>query len=213
MSRSEWRALLLAYADGRLGADTFRRRFLEAFEAAARARRPVPPPIQDLFFTVEAYGGDPMGRGHAVSDDAELTLAAQAALRELGEGADAFAEPPPRIEPVRVVIGADGPTARRFVWRLGAAGGLGCVAVLAYVGIGVLQFFAVAAQIQAVTQWGPAPSTLAGLLLAFMPIIGSVIAFFGAADVWNWPWPAAAAVFFALPALSLLGGWVGWRRR
>jgi hypothetical protein len=37
-------------------------------------------------------------------------------------------------------------------------------------------------------------------------VVGSVVAFFGAMDVWHWqPWIAAVA-FLAVPLVSLLGG-------
>lgn len=216
MTAAEWRALVGAYVEGRIGADAFRRRFLEAFEFAARRGAFVPGPIQELFFVVEAYAGDPMGRGHAVSDDADLARAAQAALAALGEAAPS--EAPPRPAPIRVIVSGPGAgearaQARRLGWSVGTVGALGCAAALGYLVIGVLQFFAAAAQIQSVTAFGPAPSTLIGLLLAFIPVVGSVIAFFGAKDVWNWHWAIAALAFLAAPALTYLGGWMGWRRR
>ncbi len=89
---------------------------------------------------------------------------------------------------------------------------LGCAAALAYVAIGIAQFFAVAAQIDSVLGLGPAPSTILAAPLAFIPAIGSVIAFFGAKDVWRWPWTIAAFVFLAIPAATYLSGWFGWRR-
>ena len=77
---------------------------------------------------------------------------------------------------------------------------------------GVLQFFAVAAQLQGVLGWGPAPSTIAAIPVAFFPVLGSVTAFFGAKDVWHWaPW-VAGVVFLFVPALTMLGGASQFRR-
>jgi hypothetical protein len=83
MTPLEWRALVDAYVGGRLSADTFKRRFVEAFEAAVAERASVPRSVQELYFTVEAYGGDPMGRGHDVADDAAMAEAARRALGQL----------------------------------------------------------------------------------------------------------------------------------
>lgn len=218
MSSAEWRALIAAYLENRLSADAFRRRFLEAFEAAATARRPVPPSVQDLYFVVEAYAGDAMGRGHAVSDDFDLQRAARAAAAALTAQDDArpsVSEPPsggPRV----VILTSDGASqedARRAVWTIGTIGGLGCFAMAAYVALGFAQVFAVAAQVESVLSLGPAPSTLIALVIAFVPVIGGVVAFFGATDVWGWAWPLAAAAFLVLPALTALGGWRMLRRR
>jgi hypothetical protein len=102
---------------------------------------------------------------------------------------------------------------RGTVFRIGAVGGAGCLVALLWLTIGVLQFFAVAAQMQSVLDWGPAPSTLVALPIAFVPVVGSVTAFFGAKDVWGWaPWMAAVA-FLAIPAISILGGWSSIFRR
>lgn len=219
MGHADWAALISAFVEGRLGADTFKRRFLEAFASAARERRAVSPKVQALYFVVEDYAGDPMGRGHAVSDDADLLAAARAALIELHELAPPEpATPPPTVEtatpepPPRVVVFGvgGGDEARR---RIAVFSGAGCVLGVAYVLVGVLQFFAVSAQMESLTGWGPAPSTIAGAVLAFIPIVGSVIAFFGARDVWDWAWPVAAAAFFAFPLAAYLGGWLGLRRK
>jgi len=229
MSSDEWRALIEAYLEGRLSAATFAKRFTEAFDVVARTRQPVHARIQDLFFVVEAYGGDPMGRGHDVTDDQDLRAAAAAALAALpaslheAEAAppSGAAEPLPEPQPADVLEPAwqgerRREDVRRAAFTLGAVGAAGCLAILAWAAVGVLQFFAASAQIDSVLQLGPAPSAIIGLVVAFTPILGSVVAFFGAKDVWHWPIWAAGLVFLVAPALTLLNGadrWRRWRRR
>jgi hypothetical protein len=155
---------------------------------------------------VEAYAGDPMARGHDVADDEDLQRAARKALSFLPADAattapagGGYAIPAEDIEAAQARM-------RGAAISIGTVGFAGCAVALLWLAIGVLQFFAVAAQIQGVTDWGPAPSTLIAIPLAFIPIVGSVIAFFGAKDVWGWePWLAALA-FLAIPLASLLGG-------
>jgi hypothetical protein len=207
MTPLDWRQLIEAFVEGRLGADAFRRRFLEAFEACVAARAPVPAPVQTLYFTVEAYGGDPMGRGHDVTDDADLAHAARQAFETLAGEPELARDPRVRADEIEVARAEADRRQRRAALTLSAFGALGCAAAIAYLLIGVLQLFAAAAQVQAVLGWGPAPATLAGLMLAFIPVVGSMVAFFGAKDVWDWPLWAAAAVFFAIPALTIFGGW------
>lgn len=203
MTPSAWRELIDAYVSGRLSADAFKRRFKEAFDSAVATRAPTPPSVQELAYTVEAYAGDPTARGHDVADDQDLQRAARKALSYLPAdaetGAQAPAMPPEDIERVRERM-------RGAAIGFGAVGAAGCAILALWLVIGVLQFFAVAAQIQSFTDWGPAPSTIVAIPLAFVPVVGSVIAFFGAKDVWDWePWLAALA-FLAIPLASLLGG-------
>jgi hypothetical protein len=203
MSPAQWRELIDAYASGRLSADAFKRRFGEAFEAAVAARAPTPAAVQELAYTVEAYAGDPTARGHDVADDEDLQRAARKALAHLPIDAEAGATAP-AITPEELAQAHA--RMRGAAIGFGAVGAMGCAILALWLIIGALQFFAVAAQIQSVTDWGPAPSTIIAIPLAFVPVVGSVIAFFGAKDVWDWePWLAALA-FLALPLASLLGG-------
>jgi hypothetical protein len=213
MSPADWRQLIAAYLDGRLSAHAFQRRFLEAYAAATT----VPAGVQRLYFVVEAYGGDPIARGHAVSDDDDLFRAAHGVVEELSEHLG-----PEHVEPrleaglregdVAANLAAAQTRARRAAFTMGTVGTLGCAAIAVYVAIGILQFFAVSDQIQSVLAWSAAPAALVGLLLAFIPVVGSLIAFFGAKDVWLWPWPVAAGVFLAFPAITYAAGWLGHRR-
>lgn len=209
MNAAEWRALIEAYVAGRLSADAFKRRFLEAFHAAAQTRALVPNAVQELAYTVDAYAGDPLARGADIAEDSDLEAAARRALAALPEVVEEpAAAPPPILEP-RI----DREQARRVVFTTGALGATGCAFALAWLAIVILQFFAVAAQIQSITDWGPAPSTILAIPLAFVPVIGGVVAFFGAKDVWDWPFWGAALVFLLMPLLAIAGGWRAVPRR
>jgi hypothetical protein len=218
MTLDAWRALIGAYVENRIGADAFKRRFLEAFDAAAAARAAVTPKVQALYFIVDAYGGDPTGRGHDVTDDRDLLDAARAALEELGP---ARIEDAPRPIPAEPALKGEEARAREDAReqyraaqrRIVLVGGAGCAMMILWLIISVLQFFAVSAQIQSVTDWGPAPATLAGLVTTFIPVVGSVVAFFGAKDVWDWaPW-AAGLVFLGVPLAAYAAGALKWRGR
>lgn len=203
MGEGQWRDLIESFVAGRLSADSFKRRFLEAFGAS----RQVPPAIQDLYFTVDAYGGDPMGRGHDVADDAALMVAARRCLLHLAPSASA---PPPPTPPP----GSSGPRpALRAPPGVAAGLGLGCLLIALWAAVGVLQLFAIAEQVDRVTAFGPVISTVSAAFLTFVPVVGSVVAFFGAKDGWNWaPW-VAAIVFLALPITAQTLSILTWRRR
>jgi hypothetical protein len=236
---AQWTELIDSYVSGRLSADSFKRRFTEAFTLAVQRRLSVPAGVQDLAYVVEAYAGDPTARGHDVADDDDLRRAALGALRDLGwretpeqPTASPFPPPPasppappPREDGVRGEIRIESidpeamrQQARRMTFTFGAIGAAGCLLALLYVGIGVLQLFAVADQIQRVTDLGPVVATIGGLLLAFIPIVGGLIAYFGATDGWGWPNLVAGLVFFAFPLAIFTIGFLqrrnlfGWRR-
>ena len=205
MTPAQWRELIDAYVSGRISADAFKRRFSEAFETAVATRAPTPPPVQELAYTVDAYAGDPTARGHDIADDEDLQKAARRALSLLPAEAGAAPEMTPSgVSPDDIRAARE--RMRGAAIGFGAVGAAGCFVGALWLAIGVLQFFAVAAQIQHFTNWGPAPSTIVAVPLAFVPVAGSVVAFFGAKDVWGWaPWLAAVA-FLAIPLASLLGG-------
>jgi putative Mn2+ efflux pump MntP len=93
------------------------------------------------------------------------------------------------------------------------AAGMGCAVFAAWIIISLLQLLAVAAQVQDVTQWNAVIATVVALVLTFIPVVGSVIAFFGAMDVWNWaPW-LAALVFLTVPVIVTVGAITRFLRR
>jgi hypothetical protein len=205
MTAADWRELIESYAAGRLSAASFKRRFLEAFETAAT----VPPAIQELYFTVEAYAGDPMGRGHDVTDDAALMVAARRALMRLA--------PPERASPAGAepAIEEDEPQVRRAAIlgrTITVSLRMGCALAALWLAFGVLQVFAIAEQIDRVSAFGPVLSTVGAVALTFVPVVGSVVAFFGAKDGWGWDLWLAGALFLLAPATVQILAALAWSR-
>jgi hypothetical protein len=203
MISAEWRALIEAYLDGRLSAEAFMRRFIEAWTAGAA----VPRAIVELQVAVEAFEAqvnDAREEG-AVNDD-DLRQAATRALANLSDddapsiGPHTFDRTRAREEMARFSINA-----QRIV-------GLGCAIALAWLALCILQIYFVSEFIQQSFNWGAWPSAVAGFVFAFVPIIGNVLAFLGATQE-GWPVWLAALVFFAAPAVTMLSGWTRWRPR
>ncbi|MBL8549297.1 MAG: hypothetical protein JNJ73_04885 [Hyphomonadaceae bacterium] len=213
MSQSEWIALLEAFLENRLSAEAFERRFLEAWRAQRDAVvEPFPPAIDTLFYVVEAFSTEQTNRNSYDADETELRQAARTALRELREAAGAQTAAPTRTYD-RARARED---VRRFSIEVRRIAGFGCVIALAWLAVTVLQIYYVSEFIQRELHWGAWPSSIVGFVLAFVPVVGNVLAFFGATGAAN-PWPAwlAALVFFAAPALALFSGWrrfSAWRR-
>ncbi len=202
MSPADWRALIEALLDGRLSAEAFERRFMEAW----RARRgPLHPAIETLYHAVAAFTAAQAGRTEYDADETDLRQAARAALNELREDAGA---------PTRTYDRARArEEMRRFEIRMNRVVSVGCLIIFVWLALVALQWFAVADQIRSVLGWSTAPAAMLGFFVAFVPILGNAVAFFGATDVWHWPWWVAALVFFAAPAATFLSGWRRWRRR
>ena len=77
------------------------------------------------------------------------------------------------------------------------------VFLVADIVLGVVQLAAVTAGLK---HWLHLPgvlAVLAALFLAFTPILGTVLAVFGAMSAWHWPWIQAVGVFVG-PILILL---------
>ena len=56
------------------------------------------------------------------------------------------------------------------------------------------------------------PSAFIGFFLAFVPVVGNILAFIDATEIRHWPTWLAALVFFAAPLATMLSGWSRWRR-
>jgi len=204
MMLADWRALIEAYLDGRLSAEAFARRFLEAWRAEREARlAPIPAAVESLFFAVEAFDGAAQLADSGAVEDDDMRQAAQRALRELR------AEAP--VQPHTFDRTRTREDMRRFQVRMTGCAGLGCVIALIWVGLCILQIYFVSEWIQQALNWGAWPSAVVGFVLAFVPIVGNVLAFLGATQE-GWPAWLAAIVFFAAPAATLLSGWSRWRR-
>lgn len=201
MTPADWRALLEAYLDGRLSAEAFMRRFVDAWRAA---RGGVPAAIARLQSVVEAFEAeaDATGEEGVVNDD-ELREAARHALHNLGDdGAPAA----PTFDRTRARE-----ELRRFRIQMTGCASISCALALIWVALCVLQIYFVSEWIQQTFDWGAWPSAVVGFILAFVPIVGNLLAFLGATQE-GWPAWIAALVFFAAPAATLVTGWTRWRR-
>jgi hypothetical protein len=205
MNLADWRALIQAYLDGRLSAEAFARRFMEAWRAQRDARQaPIPNAIEVLFSTVEAFDGEAQMAGEeGVVNDDELRQAAQSALRNLSEE--------PTVAPHTFDRTRAREEMRRFQLHMSGCAGIGCVIAAIWVALCVLQIYYVSEWIQTAFEWGAWPSAFVGFILAFVPIVGNVLAFLGATQE-GWPAWIAAILFFAAPAVTILSGWSRWRR-
>lgn len=203
MTPADWRALIEAYLDGRLSAEAFMRRFVEAWRASGGRS---PPAVAGLQPTVEAFEAAVLEAQEdgAVNDD-ELRQAAQRALANLSEDA-------PTVAPHTFDRTRAREEFRRFQVQATGCAGIGCVIALIWVALCVLQIYFVSEWIQEAFDWGAWPSAVAGFILAFVPIVGNILAYLGATQE-GWPPWIAAIVFFAAPAATLISGWSRWRRQ
>jgi hypothetical protein len=202
MSSGDWRALIEAYLDGRLSAEAFTRRFQEAWnEARGRA----PRAVADLQVHVEAFEADVMNAGEdgRVNDD-ELRRAAQSAVTELWD------------EPLASPHTFDRTRAReemrRVTFQMTGCAGAGCIIAAIWVALCVLQITFVSEYVQHELHLSAWPSAFIGFFLAFVPIVGNLLAFIDATEIRHWPTWAAAVVFFAAPFATMISGWLRWRR-
>lgn len=201
MSPADWRALIEAYLDGRLSAEAFMRRFVDGWRASGGA---VPRAIAAMQTTVEAFEADVLDAGEegAVSDD-ELRQAAQRALANLDEE--------PLVAPHTFDRTRAREDMRRFQVQMRGCAGLGCIIALIWVALCVLQINFVIEWIHSNLIDNVWLSAIIGFFLAFVPIIGNLLAFLGATAA-GWPTWIAAIVFFAAPAVTLFSGWHRYRR-
>jgi hypothetical protein len=73
----------------------------------------------------------------------------------------------------------------------------GCLFVIIYFGMGLLQLAAIAS---AFTEWTGLPFIIAffvSLIIAYIPVVGVIVGILGAMDAWGWSFPAAVALFVA----------------
>jgi hypothetical protein len=200
VTAADWRALIEAYLDGRLSAEAFMRRFIEAWRTTGGR---VPRAVAAMQTHVEAFEAQVAeAREEGATDDDELRQAAQRALSNLNEE--------PSVAPHTFDRTRAREDMRRFQVQVSRIAGLGCLIALAWVALCLLQIYYVSEWIQQALGWGAWPSAVAGFILAFVPIIGNVLAFLGATQE-GWETWAAAIVFFAAPAVTLLSGWSRWR--
>ncbi len=201
MTAADWRALIEAYLDGRLSAEAFMRRFMDSWRAGGRP----PHAIAALQPHVEAFEADVLAAGEegAVNDD-ELRAAAQHALASLDDDAP--------VSPHTFDRARARDDARRFQFQMTGCAGAGCLIALAWVALCLLQITFVSDYVQHEFGWSAWPSAVVGFFLAFVPIVGNILAFISATELHNWNGVIAAIVFFAAPAVTMISGWTRWRR-
>ncbi|MFT3729349.1 MAG: hypothetical protein QM759_16110 [Terricaulis sp.] len=199
MIAADWRALIEAYLDGRLSAEAFMRRFMQAWRDGHQPRA-----IADLYPHVEAFEADVTAAGEegAVNDD-EMRQAAKQALSWLNDGPGVAAQTFDRTRAREDI--------RRFTFQATGCVGIGCLIGAAWLVLCLLQINYVIVELG--TLFGPQAPVLSaffGFFLAFVPIVGNVLAFLGATKS-GWAPLLAAIVFFAAPAATMLSGWSRWR--
>ena len=201
---ADWRALIEAYLDGRLSAEAFMRRFVEGWRASAGR---VPGAVASLQSHVEAFEAQVLdAQEEGVVNDDELRQAAQRALSMLEEDTG------PAVAPHTFDRTLAREDVRRFQVQMSGCVGVGCIIALIWVALCILQIYFVSEWIQAEFEWGAWPSAVIGFVLAFVPIIGNVLAFLGATQE-GWPAWLAAIIFFAAPAATLISGWTRMRQQ
>ena len=204
MTPADWRALIEAYLDGRLSAEAFMRRFVEGWRASAGR---VPGAVASLQSHVEAFEAQVLdAQEEGVVNDDELRQAAQRALSMLEEDTG------PAVAPHTFDRTRAREDVRRFQVQMSGCVGVGCVIALIWVALCILQIYFVSEWIQAEFEWGAWPSAVIGFVLAFVPIIGNVLAFLGATQE-GWPAWLAAIIFFAAPAATIISGWTRMRQQ
>ncbi|MBY0564351.1 MAG: hypothetical protein K2P58_09205 [Hyphomonadaceae bacterium] len=201
MTPADWRALIEAYLDGRLSAEAFMRRFIEGWTSGA----PLPRAVVDLQVAVELFEARVRAAGEdGATDDDDLRQAARRAAAMLSDE--------PGVSPHTFDRVRAREEMRRFQIRVSRLAGVGCALAAIWLGLSLLQIYFVSEYIHLTLGWGAWPSAVIGFFLAFVPIVGNVLAFLGATQE-GWPVWLAALVFFAAPAATLISGWSRWRRR
>lgn len=75
-------------------------------------------------------------------------------------------------------------------------GTLGVIAALSYYAIGLVQLFATVTFLDSVWGWWLIPAIVVGAMLAYIPLVGSLMGVYAAVSVWGWSIYAAVALFF-----------------
>ena len=200
MNAADWRALIEAYLDGRLSAEAFTRRFVEAWSAGG-----APAWVGQLQPHVEVFESDLQDTREegSVADD-ELRQAAQRALAMASEDAG--------VSPHTFDRTRTREEMRRVQFQVQGCAGVGCLFFVIWVGLCLLQVNYVIVQLQTVLGSGaPVITFVLGAVLAFVPIVGNLLAFFGSTSH-GWHPALAAIVFFAAPAATIISGWMRYRR-
>jgi len=70
--------------------------------------------------------------------------------------------------------------------------------------VGIAQFFAIWDAIELYLDWGFLDFFVA-FSVTYIPLLGSILGYFGATEVWGWdPWQALALFFWYLPVIAFM---------
>lgn len=73
-----------------------------------------------------------------------------------------------------------------------------------YFVVGIAQFFAIWDAIELYLDWGLLDFLIA-LFVTYIPLLGSILGYFGATEVWYWePWQALALFFWYVPIMAIV---------
>ncbi len=92
--------------------------------------------------------------------------------------------------------------------KSGAVGFFSCLGFLIYIALGVLQFWAI---LDGVAVWLSLNIILAiplAILLAYIPVVGTLLGILAAVQVWHWSWLGAISLFlwpFILAGILIIG--------
>ncbi len=205
MTPADWRQLIQAYLGGRLSAEAFARRFCEAYEAARSAGFVLPAAVNQLLVAVEEFRAAQGLRDEGETDQDDMLQAAKHAENLLQDGAPTIGGRTYDRARARADF-------RRVQFQATGCMGMGCVIIVAWIGLCLLQWSAVSALVQAELGWTATLAAIVGFIVAFIPIVGNVSAFLGATGIWDWNPVLAGLVFFAAPLATMISGWMRWRR-
>jgi hypothetical protein len=80
----------------------------------------------------------------------------------------------------------------------------GCLFAAIYFGISTIQLFAIQAGIVTLWGWPEWAGYIVAFLLAYLPVVGTIIGIIGAIGAWNWSVLAAIALFAGPYILAIL---------
>ena len=85
-----------------------------------------------------------------------------------------------------------------------ALSSFGPIVQIALLIVGALQWFALFVGVEQWLEWGWLLSAIIALLLDGIPLIGNILTYVGATEVWGWPWYWAALLAFGWFGLSIV---------
>lgn len=88
--------------------------------------------------------------------------------------------------------------------------GLVVLGWLFFFGVGLVQLAAIQDFFQEIWRWPAFLALLAGAILAFLPVVGSICGLIAAIKVWHWAWWQAGLLFFWPALIAVMSGGVSF---